>query len=107
MGVGWQRGGVGNAILLYVLVVSVFFLLLNVFLQVRLRTGGDCEECSMMVHVSGGVYHVLKAGSLLCHGKGNSFPIVVREDSVFDSLPYRGCENKLMVFGVCSLTARE
>ena len=26
---------------------------------------------------------------------------------MFDSLPYRGCENKLMVFGVCSLTARE
>ena len=32
MGVGRQRGGVGNAILLYVLVVSVFLLLLNVFL---------------------------------------------------------------------------
>ena len=77
------------------------------FLQVRLRAGGDCEECSVMVHVSGGVYHVLKAGSLLCHGKGSSFPIVVREGSVFDSLPYRGCENKLMVFGVCSLSARE
>ena len=96
----------GNAILLYVLVVSDF--LLNVFLlQVRLRAGGDCDECLMMVHVSGGVYHVLKAGSLLCHWKENSFPILVREDSVFDSLPYRGCENKLMVFGVCSLTARE
>ena len=77
-------------------------------LQVRLRAGGDCEECSVMVHVSGGVYHVLKPGSLLCHGRGgSSFPIVVKEGSVFDSLPYRGCENKLMVFGVCSLSARE
>ena len=80
---------------------------MSFFLQVRLRAGGDCEECSVMVHVSGGVYHVLKAGSLLCHGKGSSFPIVVREGSVFDSLPYRGCENRLMVFGVCSLSARE
>ena len=59
----------GNAILLYVLVVSDF--LLNVFLlQVRLRAGGDCEECSMMVHVSGGVYHVLKAGERGRRGAG-------------------------------------
>ena len=59
----------GNAILLYVLVVSDF--LLNVFLlQVRLRAGGDCEECSMMVHVSGGVYHVLKAGEQGQRGAG-------------------------------------
>ena len=102
----------GIAILQYVLVMYVFlcffcFFKMYSFLQVRLRAGGDCEECSVMVHVSGGVYHVLKAGSLLCHGKGSSFPIVVREGSVFDSLPYRGCENKLMVFGVCSLSARE
>ena len=74
----------------------------------RLRASGDCKECSMMVHVSGGVYHVLKAGSLLCYGRGStSFPIVVKEGSVFNSLPYRGCENKIMVFGMCSLTARE
>ena len=99
----------GNAILLYTLVMSVFVFIFECipFLQVRLRAGGDCEECSVMVHVSGGVYHVLRAGLLLCHGKGSSFPIVVREGSVFDSLPYRGCENKLMVFGVCSLSARE
>ena len=61
-----------------------------------------------MVHVSGGVYHVLRAGSLLCYGRGGvSSPIVVKGDSVFDSLPYRGCENRMMVFGMCSLTARE
>ena len=92
---------------LYTVCIGYVCFLMYSSLQVRLRSGGDCEECSVMVHVSGGVYHVLKAGSLLCHGKGSSFPIVVREGSVFDSLPYRGCENKLMVFFLCVLTVRE
>ena len=108
MGGGGVGGKVGRYSYAYANVCFFFFLLCLFFLQVRLRAGGDCEECSVMVHVSGGVYHVLKPGTLLCHGRGGSIlPVVVREGSVFDSLPFRGCENKLMVFGVCSLSARE
>ena len=58
--------------------VCFFFVLLCLFfLQVRLRAGGDCEECSVMVHVSGGVYHVLKPGTLLCSGRGGVFCLLL------------------------------